>query len=51
MIAASIIQNDELIAAAILHDTIEYTSSTEDELIQMFIKRVAKLVMSNTKNI
>lgn len=50
MIVAGIKEDDELIAAAILHDTLEDTSATVDDLRKLFSQRVIDLVMGDTEN-
>ena len=49
-IAASITDDKEIIAAAVLHDTIEDSSFTKDDLLKEFGERVANLVCSDTED-
>lgn len=49
-IAASITNDKEIIAAAVLHDVVEDTSCTKEDLVNEFGERVAYLVMSDTEN-
>ncbi len=48
-IAASITDDKEIIAAAVLHDVIEDTNITKEELVEEFGERVVNLVMSDTE--
>ena len=43
-------EDEEIRAAAVLHDTLEDTPTTEDELIHFFGKRVARLVAAESEN-
>ncbi len=47
-IVFQITDDDEILSAALLHDTIEDTDTTYDELYQIFGKRVADLVHEMT---
>lgn len=45
---AAITNDEEMVAAAILHDTLEDTDATMDELIEAFGRKVAELVIELT---
>lgn len=47
-IVATISKDPELLAAAVLHDTIEDTDVTEEELKEKFGERITQLVISET---
>jgi guanosine-3',5'-bis(diphosphate) 3'-pyrophosphohydrolase len=47
-LVAGVTMDAEMIAAALLHDTIEDTDTTYDELVKAFGKRVARLVYEVT---
>ncbi len=49
-IAGSITTDQEIIAAAALHDVVEDAGIAIDEIIERFGKRVAELVLSETEN-
>lgn len=49
-IAAQMTDDQEIIAAAVLHDTIEDTETTAEDIRKEFGARVADLVSSNTEN-
>ena len=49
-IAASITDDKEIIAAAVLHDVIEDSEFTKEDLLKEFGERVANLVCSDTEN-
>lgn len=49
-IAAGITDDAEVIAAAVLHDTLEDTDTTFDELAENFGERVASLVAAESEN-
>ena len=49
-IAASITSEKEVIAAAILHDTLEDTAVTEDNILQEFGSEVLRLIKSDSEN-
>ena len=49
-IAAQITEDPEVIAAAVLHDVVEDTSFTEDNIRVLFGSRVAKLVASDSED-
>jgi len=49
-IAASITLDREIIAAAVLHDVVEDTNLTQEDIIKEFGERVAKLVMSDSED-
>ncbi len=49
-IAASMTTDQEVMAAALLHDTVEDTSVTAEEILENFGERVAALVRSETEN-
>lgn len=50
MIVRSMTDDEEVIAAALLHDTVEDTDATIDEIRERFGERVAFLVASETEN-
>ena len=50
VIAASMTQDTEIIAAALLHDTVEDTSVTLEEIKERFGSRIAELVSSETED-
>lgn len=47
-IAATMTSDPEVLAAAVLHDTVEDTDATMDELLELFGPRVAALVHNET---
>ena len=49
-IVATVTDDDELLAAAVLHDTLEDTEATYDEIVQTFGNRVAALVADESEN-
>ena len=49
-IVASMTEDEEVIAAAVLHDTVEDTNITIDEIKARFGEKVAKLVASESEN-
>ncbi len=49
-IASTITHSDEVIAAAILHDTVEDTDTTMEDIEKEFGSRVAELVASESEN-
>jgi myo-inositol-1(or 4)-monophosphatase len=49
-IVAGMTEDQELIAAAVLHDTLEDTETTYDELEEAFGRRVAKLVEGESED-
>ena len=49
-IAASMTEDLEIIAAAVLHDTIEDSDATKEDLEKLFGKRVADLVASDSED-
>lgn len=49
-IAASVTKDEEVIAAAILHDVVEDTTFTIEDVHSRFGKRIAALVASETEN-
>ena len=49
-IVATMSDNQELLAAALLHDTVEDTDTTLDEIKENFGKRVSLLVMTETED-
>lgn len=49
-IASNMTEDPEILAAALLHDTLEDTETTEDELLKEFGERVLSLVLSETEN-
>ena len=49
-IVAAMTDDEEVIAAAVLHDTVEDTAVTLDEICKQFGKRVAELVAAESEN-
>lgn len=49
-IASKLTDDEEVLIAALLHDTVEDTDTTIDEIEDRFGKRVAELVSSETEN-
>lgn len=49
-IVSSITDDEEIIAAAVLHDTLEDTDTTRGDIESLFGKRVAELVASESEN-
>ena len=49
-IVAAMTDDEEVIAAAVLHDTVEDTAVTLDEICEQFGKRVAELVAAESEN-
>jgi (p)ppGpp synthase/HD superfamily hydrolase len=49
-IAASMTSNDDVLCAALLHDVVEDTPTTMDEVRERFGERVAQLVASETED-
>ena len=49
-IAAGITEDEEVLAAAVLHDTIEDTPTTREDLEDRFGPRVTELVLSQSEN-
>ncbi len=49
-IASSITNDPEVLSAAVLHDVLEDTPTSKDELYERFGERVTKLVLSETEN-
>ncbi len=49
-IVASVTDDEELLAAAVLHDTVEDTDATVEDIKELFGERVAKLVASESEN-
>ncbi len=49
-IASTMSHNEEVLAAAVLHDTVEDTYTTPDEIRERFGERVAELVASETED-
>ncbi len=49
-IVGSMTDDDEVIAAAVLHDTVEDTAATLEEIRERFGKRVAELVAAESEN-
>lgn len=50
LIASRITTDEEVLAAAVLHDTVEDTDATLDELRELFGERTAALVAAETEN-
>ena len=49
-ICATMTDNEEVLAAAVLHDTIEDTSTTKEDLEERFGPRVTELVLAQSEN-
>ena len=49
-IVGTMSSDEELLAAAVLHDTVEDTDATIDEIYELFGPRVAALVLSETED-
>ena len=49
-IVAAMTDDEEVISAAVLHDTVEDTAVTLDEICEQFGKRVAELVAAESEN-
>ena len=49
-IVAGITEDEDVIAASVLHDTVEDTSVTEEDIFREFGERVAALVMAESEN-
>ena len=49
-IVGTMTTDDEIIAGAVLHDVVEDTDTTVDEIKELFGKRVAELVASESEN-
>lgn len=49
-IVSRMTEDEELRAAAVLHDTLEDTDTTKEELVQLFGERVANLVAAESEN-
>ena len=49
-IASTITDDKEVIASAVLHDVLEDTDTTKDELIKEFGEKIAKLVASDSED-
>lgn len=49
-IVSRMTEDEELRAAAVLHDTLEDTGTTEEELVRYFGRRVADLVAAESEN-
>ena len=49
-IAATMTTDEEILAAAVLHDVLEDTDTTPEEMEQLFGSRVLKLVLNETEN-
>ncbi|MBQ2642293.1 MAG: HD domain-containing protein [Eubacterium sp.] len=49
-IASKMTDDEEVLIAALLHDTVEDTDTTNEEIKERFGERVAKLVSSETEN-
>ncbi len=49
-VAASLTDDEDVIIAALLHDVLEDTDATEEEVEELFGKRVLALVKSETEN-
>lgn len=50
LIVAQMTDDEEVIAAAYLHDVLEDTSATAEEILQAFGERVLRLVLSKTED-
>ncbi len=49
-IVGSITENEDVLAAAVLHDTVEDTSTTREDILRLFGARVAELVEAESEN-
>ena len=49
-IVASMTNDEEVIAAAVLHDTVEDTAVTKEDIVQTFGERIAALVMAESED-
>ena len=49
-IAGSITEDEDVLAAAVLHDTVEDTSTTKEDILRVFGPRVAELVDAESEN-
>ncbi len=49
-IVGSITENEDVLAAAVLHDTVEDTSTTREDILRLFGQRVAELVEAESEN-
>lgn len=49
-IVSSMTDDEEVIAAAVLHDVLEDTEATEDDLYARFGRRITELVMNESEN-
>ena len=49
-IVASLTEDEEVLAAAVLHDTVEDTETTREDVLREFGERVAALVASESEN-
>ena len=50
LIVSTLTHDEEVLAAAVLHDTVEDTDATPDEVRELFGERTASLVASETEN-
>lgn len=50
LIVSTMTSDEEVLAAALLHDTVEDTTATQDEISALFGERTAALVASETEN-
>ena len=50
VIAGTMTNNPDVLSAAVLHDTVEDTSVTAEEILEQFGERIAFLVASETEN-
>ncbi len=50
VIVGSMTNDEEILAAAVLHDTVEDTSVTAQDILDNFGERVAELVAHETEN-
>ncbi len=49
-IVGSITENEDVLSAAVLHDTVEDTSTTREDILRLFGARVAELVEAESEN-
>lgn len=50
VIVASITEDEDVLAATVLHDTVEDTDTTKEDLLRLFGHRVASLVAAESEN-
>lgn len=50
LIASTITLDENILAAALLHDTLEDTDTTKEDIIDLFGEKVLQLILSETEN-